>query len=524
MAIISDKLNKILSAVFGKDVRQALHDGLDAINKETESTTSRQDYLDRKYDEQIKNMTLQDPSSAEIVDMRVAANGTTFEKAGDRLNYFDEQLDTIVQENAKKLDYLTPKMFGAVCDGIKDDTEALREAIYTSHITGKLLFFPNGCKCLVSDSLNYYNGSYYNVNLNMRGVLPNSYWEYSLSEFGGIVIKKSINLFYNATIKGEISNLSIVGIRDENLHFFDLCDLNGIYIHGCNITNFGAFLYDSGMKGVSRIDSNAFLSVFYFHRYNSVAKTITDSYITNNYINGGVEPTNNACFEFQNGNGSTIQGNFIDYYKVIYRPQPVATVQFPVSIGNQYQVFLYLYEVNHGGAFYFSSSDDTFNWTDESKLAKLSTYEKCVYTGKDGVSYEIPTYIAMGRHSSSVNIKNAYIQSNVGNIVFIQNQNTEYALGEFNVSFSGVSRYRSGSVSLKQGADLPYYNAGAYIRNSYDLWFIETLDSLPSITTGWCKYPNGYRVHVNNQNYKFVNKFNQETSQWEAKWLETDDI
>ena len=79
MAIISDKLNKILSAVFGKDVRQALHDGLDAINKETESTTSRQDYLDRKYDEQIKNMTLQDPSSAEIVDMRVAPNGKTFE-------------------------------------------------------------------------------------------------------------------------------------------------------------------------------------------------------------------------------------------------------------------------------------------------------------------------------------------------------------------------------------------------------------------------------------------------------------
>ena len=98
MAIISDKLNKILSAVFGKDVRQALHDGLDAINKETESTTSRQDYLDRKYDEQIKNMTLQDPSSAEIVDMRVAANGKTFEKAGDRLNYFDEQLEQKTNE------------------------------------------------------------------------------------------------------------------------------------------------------------------------------------------------------------------------------------------------------------------------------------------------------------------------------------------------------------------------------------------------------------------------------------------
>lgn len=98
MASIHENLSKIINAVFGRDIRQALHDGLDAINKETESTTSRQDYLDRKYDEQIKNMTVQDPSSAEIVDMRVAANGKTFEKAGDRLNYFDEQLDTKTQQ------------------------------------------------------------------------------------------------------------------------------------------------------------------------------------------------------------------------------------------------------------------------------------------------------------------------------------------------------------------------------------------------------------------------------------------
>ena len=67
MASIHENLSKIINAVFGRDIRQALHDGLDAINKETESTTSRQDYLDRKYDEQIKNMTVQDPSSANIV-------------------------------------------------------------------------------------------------------------------------------------------------------------------------------------------------------------------------------------------------------------------------------------------------------------------------------------------------------------------------------------------------------------------------------------------------------------------------
>ena len=136
MAIISDKLNKILSAVFGKDVRQALHDGLDAINKETESTALRQDYLDRKYDEQIKNMTLQDPSSAEIVDMRVAANGKTFEKAGDRLNYFDEQLDAIVQKQKVSI-----TDFGAIGDGVTNDYDAFISACNSVGSNG-VLYFP----------------------------------------------------------------------------------------------------------------------------------------------------------------------------------------------------------------------------------------------------------------------------------------------------------------------------------------------------------------------------------------------
>lgn len=99
MAIISDKLNKILSAVFGKDVRQALHDGLEAVNNETIAATNlsrrtekRQDTLEVKFDEQIKNMTLQDPSSAEIVDARVKEDGTAFETLGKRINSIDLSL------------------------------------------------------------------------------------------------------------------------------------------------------------------------------------------------------------------------------------------------------------------------------------------------------------------------------------------------------------------------------------------------------------------------------------------------
>lgn len=106
MAMISDKLNKILSAVFGKDVRRALHDGLEAVNNETiaatnlsKTTKERQDLLDSKFDEQIKNMTLQDPSSAEIVAMRTNNNGVTYETAGKRV----AELESHLEENAKSI-------------------------------------------------------------------------------------------------------------------------------------------------------------------------------------------------------------------------------------------------------------------------------------------------------------------------------------------------------------------------------------------------------------------------------------
>ena len=423
----------------------------------------------------------------------------------------------------KKVDYLTPKMYGAKGDGITDDTEALRNAIYQSHITGKILYFPNDCKYLISGSLNYINNDYYDVSLNIRGSLPTSKGDYSLNKYGGIYIKNDCNIFYGKIITGEISNLSIVGNRSEGIHFFDNCTISSMYIHGCNITNFGAFLYDSGVNGTTRIDNNTFLSNFYFHRAVNKYTAITDSFITNNYINGGQEPTNNACFEFQNGNGSTIQGNFIDYYKVIFRPVGQATVEFPTSIGNQYQVFLYLYEVNHGGTFKFSSIGDSFNWTDENKLDKLKTYEKSTYTGRDGKVYEKPSYIACVRHSSSVIIKNGYIQRNVGNIIFFEDHTGEFALGEIECDFVGISRYEAGKIRLLEGSAQPYYHKGNYTYNTCKPYFIEKVDALPTITAPWNSHPLGYMVRYNNENYKLM-KGKDESGNIVSKWVKFDDM
>ena len=89
MANIKNELNNIKNAMYGKDVRSSIHDGINAINNEVESTTSRQVDLENTFDQLIINAG---NSNAEIVDARVKSDGTSYSKLGDRLNEVDSQL------------------------------------------------------------------------------------------------------------------------------------------------------------------------------------------------------------------------------------------------------------------------------------------------------------------------------------------------------------------------------------------------------------------------------------------------
>lgn len=89
MANIKNELNNIKSALYGKDVRGSIHDGIDAINKEVENTTGRQADLENTFDQLIINVG---NSNAEIVDARVKNDGTSYSKLGDRLDGIDSQL------------------------------------------------------------------------------------------------------------------------------------------------------------------------------------------------------------------------------------------------------------------------------------------------------------------------------------------------------------------------------------------------------------------------------------------------
>lgn len=85
MANIQDKLNNIKNALFGKDVRNSIHDGIDAINKEVEGTTEKQN----KLGEQFKNLVINEGNS----NAEVAASRGSHDWLPDRLDNFDSQLE-----------------------------------------------------------------------------------------------------------------------------------------------------------------------------------------------------------------------------------------------------------------------------------------------------------------------------------------------------------------------------------------------------------------------------------------------
>ena len=420
-------------------------------------------------------------------------------------------------------DYLTPQMFGAVGDGIRDDTDALRKALFVSSEQGKTLYFPSGYKYKITGTLNYYRGEYQNLTLNMVGNIPIKKGSYVPQEYGGIIVSRGVKLFQNAIMTGSIDRVCITGQRDLDIHFFDNCECKGLVIARSNISNFGALFYDSKLCSLSQVIQNTFLTLYYFARNEKSSNGMIDSNISFNYINGGMENNDNSCFEWSYYNGSSISNNFIDYYRTIYAPKAVSRQPFvgPQSYSNQYQVFRYFYESNPSLiSFVFTSSSDTFNWNDPLSLKKLRDYVPATYKGKDGKRYDIPPYVACCNATWNITISNAKIERNMRSLVFVSSSLTEYEYNRFDVSFTGNNKYREGQINYKQGDVNPYYNNGSYSQNRMNIeGIVEVLDHLPVFKRGWSGTISGRTVMVNGRVYRAVNQFKSDED-WNSKWVE----
>lgn len=190
MANITEHLKKVLTAVYGRDVRNSYHDALKAINDETENTTARQqtvenrqDTLETKYETQIKNITDSNPSNVEIVDMRTNSKGETFDTAGKRLNNFDSQLE----ESQKYIEgYIDVKSLGAKGDGVTDDSQIL-QSIINEH---KKIQFKNGT---------FYIEEALNIPDDREVKFENDAYIKTADGINGLIINNNVNL-YNANI------------------------------------------------------------------------------------------------------------------------------------------------------------------------------------------------------------------------------------------------------------------------------------------------------------------------------------
>lgn len=100
MAKTYEMIKTIKTAIYGQDVGSSLADGLETINKETEKATllsskieEKQSTLEKKYDNQISNMTNGNPSISEMVDFRTSGNtGQSYVTAGKRADALEAQL------------------------------------------------------------------------------------------------------------------------------------------------------------------------------------------------------------------------------------------------------------------------------------------------------------------------------------------------------------------------------------------------------------------------------------------------
>jgi hypothetical protein len=421
-------------------------------------------------------------------------------------------------------DYLTPLMFGAKGDGKHDDTEALRKALYESNKQSKVLYFPSGYNSKVTGTLNYYNKEYQSYTLNMMGCIPIKMGSYAPTEFGGIKVEKGVSLFKSATIRGSIERVCVTGKRDLSVRFFDHCECKGLVMHGCNISNFGVLFSDTKVHKVSQITQNTFLTLYYFSKNEDTSYGLTDSTISLNYINGGMEQNDNSCFEWAYYNGSIISNNFIDYYRTIYFPKASQKQTFvgPLSYSNQYQVFRYFYATGSDNlqSISFSSVGDAFNWNDPSTLEKLKTYKPLTYKGKDGKTYEMPPYVAICHSTWKISIKDAKIERNMGSLVFVYSSLTEYENNRFEVSFIGNNPYKKEQICYREDAT-PYYNKGKYPQNKMVVeGIVEVLNELPKLSIGWTSSCNGRTVLVEGQRFRAENVF--DGKKWKAEWKKID--
>lgn len=105
MADIDKELRDIKNAVYGREVRGAIHDGIEKINKEVEDSTETSEQAKHQVEniqEQVDNLVVSGDSSVEAAQARVDKDNHNYSTLKERLDTEQQQFETQLAQKATK--------------------------------------------------------------------------------------------------------------------------------------------------------------------------------------------------------------------------------------------------------------------------------------------------------------------------------------------------------------------------------------------------------------------------------------
>ena len=342
MTNIQNELNNIKNAIYGKDVRNSIHDAIKTC-----------------YDDASINN--------DNANMEVKLARGTYDTLNDRLCEVDEKQNSLSSQLAhneneinillSKTDFVYPEMFGAIGDGATDDTEAFNKMFNTNKrirfikdATYKLGNIPAKSNLNIKSEYNTTLKIYKNSdNPVLIGFGSNSIWENikiisnenSLEWNRGDITNRENIVIKNCTIEGfrHISSRPNAwglylensrNIRIENCVFNDNTQSDIAIVDGCEnivIDNCkGNALHINFEPNGSATLKNVLISNCNIDRLNTLENSykkvlidgviLTNCTINNYYYRGGNVTLNNTKVNNYNSDGDLYMGVFNDNFSL----------------------------------------------------------------------------------------------------------------------------------------------------------------------------------------------------------------
>lgn len=168
---------------------------------------------------QLDTIVIDGDSSVEAAQARVKADGTTYATLKERLDAGDSQLADIAV-------WVTPQMFGALGDGVHDDTDAFQAAINELREVGGTLYVSRGTYIISAEiyvNLDLCTSKDSGITVNIQG-----------ENAGTTVLINTSETDYILNIEQTLNTNTANLLHVENIQIKGSATNKGMRVHGCS--------------------------------------------------------------------------------------------------------------------------------------------------------------------------------------------------------------------------------------------------------------------------------------------------